>query len=351
MSDLFSIKDDFRIVRLNEADAKDSSDHLINLSDLILANEDMYPGIYEWLTKKVIPDLRTPKRVAFVGYINENPVVSAVVKRDKYSKFCHLKIKDDFQNENLGNLFFSLMTLEVRNMAEEIHFTLPESLWEKKKNFFRSFGFHNTNKAGTQYRLFDIELKCSSSFSEVWNAVLKKLPDIAITFSVGKYSLSNKLLMSIHPKYVRRVLYGKKKVEIRRKFTKKWEHTNVCLYSSSPIQALIGEAKINRVVVGEPNYIWEKFNSDIGCSKEEFDKYVATSKEVYAVILDDVRPYKLSIPRSQVSHIIKKDLIPPQSHCSLEKNKQWAEAVSIATLLQASFRNTKKLSELQPILF
>ncbi len=351
MNDLFSIKDDFRIVRLNEADAIGLSDHLINLEDLVLAHEEMYPQIDNWFSNKVIPGLKSSERTAFVGYMDEIPVVSAVVKKNEHSKFCHLKIKEDFQNENLGNLFFLLMALEVRNVAEEIHFTLPESLWEKKKFFFQSFGFYNTVNAGTQYRLFDRELKCSSSFSEVWNSALEKLPDIAVTFSVGGYSLNNKLLMSIHPKYAKRILYGKKKVELRRKFTKKWEYANVCLYSSSPIQALIGEAKIDRVVVGEPNFIWEKFNLDLGCSKDEFDKYAGSSKKVYAVVFGEVRPYKLSIPRSQLSYLLTKDLKPPQSYCFLEKNKSWAEAVSIAALLQANFRKTKELSEFQPILF
>ena len=263
MSDLFSIKDDFRIVRLNEADAIGLSDHLINLEDLVLAHEEMYPNIDKWFRRKVIPSLKSTERVALIGYMDEKPIVSAIVKQSEYSKFCHLRIREDFQNENLGNLFFSLMALEVRNVAEEIHFTLPESLWEKKKKFFQSFGFNDALKAGTQYRLFDKELRCSSSFSKVWKAVLAKLPDIALTFSVGEYHIGNELLISIKPKYAKKVLNGEKLVEIRRKFTKKWKDSRISLYSYSPVQALIGEATIDNVVSGDTEYIGEKCNSDI----------------------------------------------------------------------------------------
>ncbi|MFC1562844.1 hypothetical protein ACFL4Z_02195 [candidate division KSB1 bacterium] len=346
MNNLSSIKKDFRIVPLNEADAKFESDHLHNLEKLVLANEDMYPNIDQWLSGKVIPGLKTTERAAWVGYMDEKPLVSAIVKRGKHSKFCHLRISDDFQDKNLGEIFFCLMALEVRNMAEEIHFTLPKSLWDEKKKFFQSFRFHDAIKAGTQYRIFDMELRCSSSFSDVWKAVLDKLSKIAEIFSAGGYSLGNNLVISFRPEYTKKILNGEKKVEIRRKFATKWKGHRISLYSSSPIQSLVGEAIIDNVIIGEPDYIWEKFNSDICGTKEEFDKYVASKNEIYAIILDDVRPFKLEIPRSQVSHLLNQDLKPPQSYCSLKNNKPWAEAVSIAALLQANFRNTIVHSQL-----
>ncbi len=330
MNNLSSIIKDLSFVSLNEADAEYESDHLNNLKNLVLANQDMYPEIDNWFKNKVIPGLKTNERGAFVGYNNEDPIVSAIVKKGKNSKFCHLRINDSFHDNNIGEIFFCLMTLAVRNMAEEIHFTLPESLWEKKKKFFQSFGFHEAVKAGTQYRLFDMELRCSSTFSEVWKSVLDKLPKFL--------SLS----FSFKPEFAKRILNGEKKVEIRRKFSKKWKGHRISIYSSSPIQSLVGEATIDDVVFGEPNFIWERFNSDISGTKEEFDKYVASTKEIYAIVLDEVQPYKIEIPRSQVSHLIGSDLKPPQSYCTLKNNKPWAEAVSIATLMQANFRNTKK---------
>src|SRR6267142_6017042 len=145
-------KKDFRIVRLGGTDAKGLTDHFATFRQLVLENEPAYPGIDRWFKDKVVPGLRSSERVALVGYLKETPVVSAVVKRGDDSKFCHLRIHDDVQDANLGEVFFALMAFELRQIARTIHFTLPEGLWESKQDFFRSFNFCEAKKAGTQYR-------------------------------------------------------------------------------------------------------------------------------------------------------------------------------------------------------
>ncbi len=135
-----------------------------------------------------------------------------------------------------------------------------------------------------------------------------------------------------------------KRAEIRRKFSTKWAGQKVSLYASSPSNALVGEAMIDRVVVGEPERIWAEFNSETDCTKEEFDKYTESAKEIYAIVFHEVLPYKEKIFLTQVSHLLNKDLTPPQSYCTLENNKPWVEAVSIAALLHGSFRITEPLN-------
>ena len=341
-----ALKRDFKIARLTKEDARFSTDHLKIFKELIMGNEIMYPNIDKWYKNKVVRGLKSSQRVGFVGYVNENPIVSAIVKLGKNSKFCHLRISQDFQDENLGEVFFALMALEVRKNADEIHFTLPEGLWENKKAFFQSFGFKEAILAGTQYRLFEKELRCSAPFSEVWAVVLKKLPKIADIFSVGGYSMDNRLLLSIQPKNAERILDRKKKVEIRKRFARKWKGHKVSLYSSRPIRSLVGEALIEEVVSGAPNDIWERFNVCIGCNKNEYDEYTNSAKEVYAIVLEDIKPYQIPIPISQVSHILNKDLKPPQSYYTLKKNEPWADAISIAALLYGSFKNTEAKSRL-----
>jgi predicted transcriptional regulator len=338
------IKREFKITLVNEIAAQSLSDSFLDLRNLIVANENMYPGIDKWFNKKVIPGLKTSERAAYVGYMDEKPVVSAVVRRGNHSKFCHLKINDKFQENNLGDIFFILMAFEVRDTAKEIHFTLPESLWEKKKAFFQSFGFIAAIPSGTQYRLFENELRCSASFSDVWSAVLEKLPKIANDFSIGEYTIQNNILMSVQPKYAKKILDGEKAVEIRRKFSIKWKGSKVNLYSSSPTKALVGEAIIDNIIVDKPQSIWENYNSNIGCTKDEFDKYTNSLKEIYAIFLNNIRIYKVNVPLTQVSHLLNKDLKPPQSYCNLKENKAWADAVSIAALLQSRFGNAKALS-------
>jgi predicted transcriptional regulator len=337
VEDLFSQKGNFRVVRLSEADARAGSDHLKKLRELVLENEPMYPHIDKWFDAKVVPGLKASERIGYVGYLDGKPAVSAVVKRGQAAKFCHLRIKDELQDIHLGDAFFALMGLEVRGFAKEVHFTLPEGLWEKENRFFKSFGFTKAVKAGHQYRLFEDELRCSSSFDRVWTAILEKAPQIARAFFMDGHSLDSKLLMSIRAEHARKVLSGKKKVEIRRKFSKKWSGCKVSIYASGRERCLVGEALISRVVVDKPESIWERFHQQIGCTREEFDRYTRSLSEIYAVVLENAMPYRKSISLSEVSNLTKKKLRPPQNYYILNNNINWAEAVSIGALLQSSF--------------
>ena len=238
---------------------------------------------------------------------------------------------------DIGEMFFSLMALEVRHMAKEIHFTLPESLWISKKDFFNSFGFNNFIKAKNQYRSSEDELFCSTPFNQVWDIVLKKIPKLMYHYSLGGYTNDNSLVFSIKPVYIDKILSGEKSIEIRRKFSKKWLGEKVSLYSSSPDKALVGYAIIKNIIVDMPSTIWEKFNKNIGVNKQEFDRYTSDMDKIFAIFLDNVHAYQNIIPLSQISHLIKKDLTPPQSYYSLSKNKDWRDAISMATLLHANF--------------
>jgi hypothetical protein len=138
---LFPMAANFRIVKLGKADARLNSDRLKTLMKLVGASENMYPGIYRWLREKFVPGLISSERAAWVAYEGEEPIATAILKVGKEAKFCHLRIKRDYQDMDLGQLFFTQMTLETRHIAKEIHFTLPESLWQTRASFFQSFGF------------------------------------------------------------------------------------------------------------------------------------------------------------------------------------------------------------------
>ena len=339
-----SIEQSFRVVRLVEGDVKHRTDHFHTLRDLIHENEPMYPGIGKWVSGKVIPGLRSAERVAFVGYIGEKPAVSAVVKRGTRAKFCHLRISEEMQNAHLGEVFFALMANEVRDLAKSVYFTLPESLWNTKKEFFQSFHFFERTKAADQYRLFDEELNCRASFCEVWEGVAAKLPKILELYSPREASIAEDLLLSIRPHYLNQILRGKKRVELRRKFSTKWHGHVVNLYASGPAMQMMGQARVSRIVFKAPELIWMEFKDEIGCSREEFDNYTAGADEIYALELDDVTPFRVPVSRGDAAALLQDRLVPPQSYCTLEKNKPWAKALSLASFLQGAFRG-RRLSE------
>jgi predicted transcriptional regulator len=296
----------------------------------------MYPNILRWFDAKVVPGLRSSERVAWVAYEGEEAIASAILKLGRKSKFCHLRIHQDFRDIDLGRMFFTQMTFEARHLAQEIHFTLPESLWYERTRFFESFGFTHAAKSPRQYRTGETELSCSAPVPMVWSAALRKLPQLMPRFSVGGYSLSNEILVSIKPKYAHQILSGAKLVEIRKKFSSRWTGCRAVLYASSPEKALVGEATVRSITSGSPAEIWARFGPSIGCSPDEFDDYVGSTAQVSAIELDNAVPYKEPIGLAQVSHLVQEDLRPPQSFCDLrldEGNSAWAKAVSVASLL------------------
>ncbi len=158
----------------------------------------MYPEIGQWYSDKVVPGLKSSERGAYIAFENETPIASAVLKRGEHAKFCHLRIHDNFRDLDLGQMFFTQMTLEARGRAKEIHFTLPEGRRYEQMDFFESFGFTAAVRASHQYRNGETELTCHAPIPLVWSSVLQKLPRLLDQFSPG-YSLSNKLVMSMHP--------------------------------------------------------------------------------------------------------------------------------------------------------
>lgn len=335
---LFSIQQNFRIVRLTAQDALQSSDMLKILDELLASNESMYPNIQQWFRDKVVPGLRDGSRVAYLGFEGELPILTAVVKKGERAKFCHLRIASDFQDRHLGEVFFAIMALEVRHEAKEIHFTLPESLWEKQRGFFASFGFRDVVPARHQYRLFEEELRTSAQFLDVWRAARMRLPKLTHCFAINQYTMAPSLLLSIKPDFANRLLRGEKAIEVRRRFNGRWRGVRVVLYSSSPERALVGEATIGNVEAAPPHEIWELHRERIGCSFEELQAYSCDASEVFAIELTDILPYIAKMPLVQVEQLLEENLTPPQSYCKLHGDRPWGKAISIAALLHGCQR-------------
>lgn len=337
---LFPLAARFRIAEIGRRDAREITDDLQTLESLIVANEDMYPGIDHWFKDKVIPGLGTRERIAYVAYEEDRPIASAVLKLGNRAKFCHLKIHQDFRDLDLGRMFFTQMTLEARHYAEEIHFTLPESLWSSKSHFFESFGFESPNKAYQQYRHGDTELSCSAPLPRVWGAALSHLLDLSARFSPVGFPSPKRILMSIRPKYAERIISRSKDVEVRRRFSDRWLGCRAVLYGSNPLSSLVGEATISAINRDTPERIWSNYGPRLGAELAEFKEYVGSSIEVSAIELTDVTPYLAPISLTQLSHLINSDLHPPQSFCDLRLDppNAWTKATAVAGLLHSRQR-------------
>ena len=80
------------------------------------------------------------------------------------------------------------------------------------------------------------------------------------------------ILMSIKPEYVNKIFSGEKKYEYRKRLCKEKIDT-IIVYSSSPIQKVVGELKIKQVLYDKKNVIWNKTYKHGGITKIKYDKY------------------------------------------------------------------------------
>ena len=101
----------------------------------------------------------------------------------------------------------------------------------------------------------------------------------------------SKILMSIKPIYVDKIFSGEKKYEYRKRMCKEKIDT-IIVYSSHPIQKVVGELKIKQVLYNKKSIIWNKTNRYGGITKTKYDKYYencdyAVAYEIEKAILYD----------------------------------------------------------------
>jgi predicted transcriptional regulator len=334
--ELFPLKGDFRLASLQTHDVRSATDDLKHFERLVLESEPMYPGIRRWLHNRVLGQLNTGRRVALLAYESNRPVASAVLKMGHFGKFCHLRVTRMYQDVRLGELFFALMALGCRK-AQEIHFTLPESLWEEKRHFFTTFGFEKVELSLRQYRPNERELLCSAAAATVIARALKKAPQLTASFTMLGRGIHPALLMSVAPRHAHAIMRGEKRVEVRRRFADKWEGARVVLYATRPEATLVGQVTVSRIVRDSPTNIWTAFGRWLGCERTEFFQYAGQQDEVAALVLEDPDPYVSPIPLTQLSHWSAQDLAPPQSYQAVEPEDAWGHALVLASFLNGRF--------------
>jgi len=62
------------------------------------------------------------------------------------------------------------------------------------------------------------------------------------------------ILLSINPQHVDNILKGQKSYEFRKTLCKQ-KVDKILIYSTSPVMKVVGEAEVETVLKGEPDYI------------------------------------------------------------------------------------------------
>ena len=117
-----------------------------------------------------------------------------------------------------------------------------------------------------------------------------------------------KVLLSIKPEFAEKIFNGSKKYEFRRSVFKNPDVNTVVVYASSPVQRIIGEFKIEKIINEDITMLWEKTKEFSGISENFFFEYFNNKEKGYAIQIKEAKRYKESL-------CIKKDYnaTPPQS--------------------------------------
>ena len=325
-----SLAQDVTLVKLGPQNAAETIRHL---RDFLIQIDPSYPGIEKWLGTKVISQLASDSRTAFIVYQNQYPIASGIAKQGEAAKLCNLRIGSDWNERRLGTLLISLLALSTAERAKSMYFTVPESVWVETRPFFEGFGFQVLGPAGKQYRLWDNELACAAPMSVILDAVREKLPPVLASYSVNGMDLDSSLLLSIKPRFANAILEGRKTVEIRRQFSQRWCGTKLLIYASAPEASVVGECVVDQIEVGPPKEIWARYRDWMCCTHGEFVEYCGERPLVSALTLRDVRPLPSPVKRSHMEDVLGATLHAPQSYTRITPGSNWLAAVALGSLL------------------
>jgi predicted transcriptional regulator len=129
-------------------------------------------------------------------------------------------------------------------------------------------------------------------------------------------TIRNDILISIQPEYADQIMDGCKTVELRRRFAESvGQDARLFIYSSNPVGAIIGCAKIDKVVRLPIKQIWKKFHKQACIEKGEFEKYFDGVEFGFVVSLGDVTPLTELLIREDI--LDRWGIRPPQSYMYL----------------------------------
>jgi len=120
------------------------------------------------------------------------------------------------------------------------------------------------------------------------------------------------LVVSIRPIYASKIVKGTKTVDLRRRFPSQSANGAIAfIYSSKPVQAIVGYARIKKVHQLPIREIWRKFGDAACIERKDFDQYFLGLKYGYAIVLDEAQELSEYIKVADLQ--TQFGFLPPQS--------------------------------------
>jgi len=122
-----------------------------------------------------------------------------------------------------------------------------------------------------------------------------------------------RVLLSIKPEYANKIFDKTKKYEFRRSIFKNPSVKTVVVYASSPVQKVIGEFDIDRIICDDLQELWNKTKKYSGISEKYFFDYFASKEKGFAIKIRMTRRYEEELDLMDAYSIQ-----PPQSFAYIE---------------------------------
>ncbi len=133
------------------------------------------------------------------------------------------------------------------------------------------------------------------------------------------------VLLSIKPEFADRIFTGEKKFEFRRALPAE-DVERVVIYVSSPVQRILGEFMVGRVLSMSPSALWRQTRDHAGITRAYFNQYFAGRPLAHALEVGRVVRYRQPIdPWQSVD-----DFTAPQSFMYLRTLERRGLAVPVA---------------------
>lgn len=122
--------------------------------------------------------------------------------------------------------------------------------------------------------------------------------------------MSENAIISIRPKFVQEILSGVKTIELRRRIPPIDVGTNLWIYATLPIGAVVAVAVATRIFRGSPDELWSSHGHKAGIAKIDFDSYFQGTSTGIGIELSFVR----KICPVSIKHLrsMRKGFHPPQ---------------------------------------
>ncbi len=128
------------------------------------------------------------------------------------------------------------------------------------------------------------------------------------------------LLISVKPKFAKKIFKGEKTVELRKSAPKRAKKgTHLLIYVTSPVKELWGICRIENIIKDSPRKLWQKVGKNSGISYDEFFSYYQENNNAYGIEISNVQNFMENSIKLEYLKDMFPGFAPPQTYRYFEE--------------------------------